>query len=90
MTCHIKGNTITCYRGQDRLFSGQVKDRQGNIWFVKITEEQFNYRKEIEVFSEDGKIRKRYMKKFLTWIKKIDEKLCLIKQPAGLGDIFFC
>lgn len=72
MTCHIKNNTITCYRGNSKNFLGEVKDRQDNKWFVDITKEQFDYRKEIMAFSEDGKIKKNFMKEYLIWIKCIN------------------
>lgn len=68
MSCQFGKNSIICMRGNQKKFNGKVTDRQGNIWFVEISREEFDKDPEIEVFDEKGKNRKKFMKQYLTWI----------------------
>jgi len=71
MPCYLGKNSITCYRGQQKKYNGKVKDRQGNIWFVEISKKEFDKDTEIEVFNENGKVRKKFMRQYLIWIESL-------------------
>jgi len=71
MPCYLGKNSITCYREQQKKYNGKVKDRQGNIWFVEISKKEFDKDTEIEVFNENGKVRKKFMRQYLIWIREL-------------------
>ena len=66
---------IQCMRGDNPLskIKSVVKDRQGNEWncrMAKIQYEQQQNDYHVEVYDEEGKFVKKFMKEYLTFVKE--------------------
>lgn len=69
MPCFFEPGRITCTRGiKEKKPVNKVTDRQGNIWLTEVIKKNFRMRDAIDVTSEDGSVKKRFKREFLTWV----------------------
>jgi len=77
MTCKIGNHKITCFRGKDPLegMMGQVKDKQNNEWYIEYTLDEFSQLDDmahIDAYDEKGKLQKKFIKSFLTFVRAVE------------------
>jgi len=77
MTCKLGNHKITCFRGRDPLenLMSIVKDRQGNEWYVEFMAhelEQLDDMCPVDAYDEKGKIQKKFIKSFLTFVRTVE------------------
>jgi hypothetical protein len=78
MTCKLGNHKITCFRGGHPLdgMKGIIKDKQENEWYIKNTGEEFKKLPDmyhVETYNRKGKLHKKYIKIFLTFVRDIEE-----------------
>lgn len=64
-------NAFYCSRGfrsKTVAFHGKVKDRQGNIWYVRQNKKEFEFSPKVTVFSKNGE-SKRFLRTYLEWVE---------------------
>lgn len=78
MVCKFGDHSITCFRGSDPLkgLESVVIDKQGNEWYIEFDKNKFDKLDSmypINAYNMRGKIEKKFVKSFLTFVKLIDK-----------------
>lgn len=92
----IKDNKILCVRGPLAEMNIIVKDKQKVEWYSKMTKELFNMQQAeygVQVYDQEGKPAKKFLKGFLTYVSQFDLQLnnqpVEIKKPPATVASFF-